>query len=137
MSRLTDVLDALGDIVLSTMNEVRYLNGTQSDTNISRMHMHLFWITALDFLETRSNLNRVGLERGQVREIESALAIAMAEKQIMGLAISLAAAKGWSEDQIKDLLPNYVMNKLHHQLTRSGFDVVDRLVEVKKRKYFT
>lgn len=136
LAHLADVRDSLGDILLETLADIRYLADFQTDSNVSRQALHPLWIKAQETIQQSDLCGRTGLLRGQVKEVERQKAIETYEKQIEGICISYAAAKGWDPKDVKETLPDTVQNLVADMTKDKDRPVEHRLLKAKEKRRF-
>ncbi len=107
-----DVEDSIGDVFLHTVKQVRFLDGAQSDSNISRQRLHPIWRAATEHLENSLFEFRAGLLPGQYKEIERKMAIDNYMRQITGNAAGLAVAMDLSNEEIEQILARRIEERI-------------------------
>ncbi len=99
-----ELQDSLLDVLLSSLQEVRYTRANQTDTNVSRHALHPLWQAAIEAASSAVSLGRTGLLPGGVMKVERQKAIETSRSLMLGNAIGLASACGWSVDEAIKLL---------------------------------
>ena len=126
----------MGDIVFSALNEIRYLEDSQTGKNVSRMTLHPVWTEALRHVKHCNDIDRTGLVRGQIKQVEAQQAINTAKRQIAGLAVGMAAALGWNEHQAREELPAMIKNMLALDFCDRDRPLSNRLSAALKKRRF-
>jgi hypothetical protein len=103
-----DIRAAVGDVVSQAIQDVRYLDDAQTDSNVSRQVLHPLWIVATEAFTGKLADNRVGLAPGRLKAILRDEHAAMLRRQIVGLAGGLAVAQGFDDNGMRETLPEHV-----------------------------
>lgn len=113
--RTIDELRAsLGDLLQRSLQDVRYVDTSQSDSNVTRQKLHPLWEAALNAPLDTNSFGRTGLLPGAVKEVERRKAIETSKQLILGNAISLASILGWDAIEAKDKIAKAVANEIIH-----------------------
>ena len=137
LTHLSEIREALGDMLESALTEIRYLDDRQTDGNVSRQRLHPLWCLALATVHQSPEINRCGLARGQVKEVERSQAIETYSKQIQGLSASFAAAQGWDDKTAEADLTNAVTGLVEDALADQRRPFAVRLAKAaEKRRFF-
>ncbi|WP_281023688.1 hypothetical protein [Minwuia sp. IMCC3009] len=109
---LEDFENSIGDVIVNSLEKIRYLASRQTDSNISRQILHPLW-EATQATAKRELLDlRSGLSPDQIRSIEREKAVDIYLKQVFGNAVGCAVAMGWDDDAIGEKLPTLMVEKL-------------------------
>lgn len=134
--RFADFEAGIGDVIVNALQEVRYVDDWQLDSNVTRQAIHPLWQAAQevanrDLLEMRS-----GLLPGQIREIECEEAVANSARLILGNAIGYAVASGLSDDEIKTALPDLVKASIEAALSDPSQPTSKKIQRARERLRF-
>lgn len=109
---LEDFENSIGDVIVNSLDRIRYLASGQTDSNISRQTLHPLWKAAHATAQRGLLELRSGLTPDQVRSIEREKAMDVYFKQVLGNAIGYAVAHGWDDEAISDGLATLMAEKL-------------------------
>jgi hypothetical protein len=109
---LEDFEAGIGDVILNSLDRIRYLAAEQSDSNVSRQVLHPLWEAAIEAASGNLLALRSGLTPGQIRAIQRDKAISVYLDQIRGNAIGWGIARGLSDDAILRELSSLVSTEL-------------------------
>ncbi len=133
---LEDFENSIGDVIVNSLDKIRYLASGQTDSNISRQALHPLWEAAQataqrDLLELRS-----GLTPDQVRSIEREKAMDVYLKQVLGNAIGYAVALGQDCGAISDGLATLMAEKLRAACEGDPKALDRAITRTRKRLHF-
>lgn len=103
-----DIRAGFGDVVSRAVQDVRYLEDGQTDSNVSRQTLHPLWIAATDALSGKLIDSKAGLAPGRLKAILREEHAAMLRRQIVGLVGGWAVTEGLDDNQIHEDLPEHV-----------------------------
>ncbi|MBB3063962.1 hypothetical protein [Limibacillus halophilus] len=117
-----DFETAIGDVIVNSLDEVRYLDDWQSDSNVTRQALHPLWTAAQEVANRNLLALRAGLTPGQVKAYELDLAreryAAMAYSGALGLAVSLSMDDAEIEANLPSLAAEWAEIRLHEDKHR-------------------
>lgn len=133
---LEDFENSIGDVIVNSLDRIRYLASRQTDSNISRQILHPLWEAAQaaarrDLLDLRS-----GLTPDQVRSIEREKAAEIYLKQVFGNAVGCAIALGWDDEAIGETLPELMAERLRAAIEDDPEVLNKALVRTRRRLHF-
>jgi len=135
--RTTDKLQAsLGDLLQRSLQDVRYVDTSQSDTNVSRQDLHSLWAAAMKVVVGTDSMGRTGLQPGAVKEIERLKAIETFKQLIVGNSIGLAVAMGYDECSLFSTLPNTIETAIRESLQNFPSRTLERFLKASNKTNF-
>ncbi len=134
---LEDFENNIGDVIVNSLDRIRYLASGQTDSNISRQTLHPLWEAAQataerDLLDLRS-----GLTPDQVRSIEREKAADNYLKQVFGNAVGCAVAQGWDDEAINENLAGLIAEKLKAAIEDDPEALDKAISRTRKRLHFS
>lgn len=118
-----DVEASIGDVLKATLEDVRYLAVSQSDSNVTRQTIHPLWEEASRHAFYALSAHHSGLTKGQIKTIERERQAGIYRAQIMGLLAGLATVSGEYPDEEYDELPGNTAKEILSAVSnpKSGF----------------
>lgn len=133
---LEDFENSIGDVIVNSLERIRYLANGQTDSNISRQILHPLWEAAQAAAQRALLDLRSGLSPDQVRSIEREKAMDVYVKQVLGNAIGYAVALGLDDGAISDGLATLMAEKLR-AVCEGDPEALDRAISrTRKRLHF-
>lgn len=135
--RTFELLDAhLGDLVRDILSTVRYLDTTQTDTNISRQRLDPLWIAANAAASRNLAESTNGIVPSRFKELERAKAVSIYEQQVTGNLAGLAAARGLSDNCLEEQLPRIVSKLVGRHASTSQLRLQKSVNRARQRLHF-
>lgn len=99
-----DLESSIGDAFRYAVQEVRYVDDWQTDSNVSRQALHELWRGVTEHVETGLMRFRSGLLPGQVKEVERIAAAMRYMRLVLGNLAGVVVAAEATEDDMDELL---------------------------------
>jgi hypothetical protein len=131
-----DVDCAIGDVFDHAVADVRYVAQLQSDSNVTRQHLHPLWKAVIEHVKQALTDFSCGLLPGQVKEIERQLAIDTYSALTLGNLAGWAVAQGLDDDEIELELPDRVRAFLIAAINDEGGKFRKSIDRARERLYF-
>ncbi|WP_417514770.1 hypothetical protein [Minwuia sp.] len=132
---MDDFEDSIGDVIVNSLDRIRYLAERQTDSNVTRQAPHPLWEAAQAVASGNLLDFRSGLTPDQIRTIERDKAMEVYMKQVRGNAIGYGVAKGLDDDAIKARLPDLIADQLKAANDDSA-DLHKAIARTRKRLHF-
>lgn len=135
--RTFDDLEAfIGDAYRHALNQVRYLEDGQTDTNVTRQELHPLWIAAQATLDHSLIDYRSGIAPGRIVEIAREEAKRLYGQNILGNAAGLAVTLGLTNDEIEARLPSILAECAEDAIRDPGLGIYKSAQRARERLYF-
>jgi hypothetical protein len=133
---LDDFENSIGDVIVNSLDRIRYLADRQTDSNVTRQALHPLW-EATQTVAGGNLLNmRSGLSADQIRTIERDTAMDTYMKQIAGNAIGYGIAHGLDDADIMERLPGLIAEQLQNAHDEAPERFVKAIARARKRLHF-
>lgn len=136
MRTFADVTAGIGDVVVRALEDVRYLDDHQRDSNVSRQRLHPLWTAARSAAQASLQEQRSGLTPDQVLDGERGLVIDRHGRLCLGNAIALGAAKGLTYEEITAQLPVLIANLIRDRLHADAVGSRKAFLRAKEKQRF-
>lgn len=133
---LEDFETSVGDVILNALDEVRYVDDHQTDTNVTRQRNHPLWLATIGVVDDRLLHLQSGLTPDQITEIERGIAIDRYAKLCTGNAIGLGIAQGFSDEDLITRLAEIVTCEIDTQLEHDRDRVEAAVRKARSRLHF-
>jgi hypothetical protein len=134
--RFADVENSIGDVIQNTLSDIRYLRDFQSDTNVTRQILHPLWEECLSVTKLRLFEHRSGLTRGQIVEIERAVAMERYLSMTIGNAIGYGVSTGLDDDAIISSIGAAISDAMKDKIIKNRAAISDSINRARKRLHF-
>lgn len=137
--RITSIADfeaAIGDVIVNALDDIRYLDDFQGDSNVTRQTLSPLWQAAQETAASNLLQLRSGLTPGQVKEVERTQAQETYLALCAGNAVGLAICRGLSDDQIATLLPMILAKEIARYFQPKGKDLHATIERARQRLVF-
>lgn len=136
MRRCDDLEANIGDVFSNALNDVRYIADYQSDSNVTRQHLHPLWTAAQTAAEQQLVNYRSGLLPGQIIYIERAHAADQYTSLIIGNAIGYGVARGLSDKEVFSLLPTLIAARAEDRIKNDRDNLWRAINRARERLHF-
>ncbi|MBB3065348.1 hypothetical protein [Limibacillus halophilus] len=131
-----DFETAIGDVIVNALDEVRYLDDWQSDSNVTRQALHPLWTAAQEVANRNLLALRAGLTPGQIKKVERAAAQETYLALCIGNAIGLGVSKGLSDNEIQTQLPILLRESIARHFRAKGEELRAAIKRTRDRLVF-
>lgn len=107
-----DLENAIGDVMLNALEQIRYVADRQTDSNVTRQSLHPLWIAAKEVVSGNLADYRSGLTPDQILEIERAEAERQYQSLVLGNAAGLAVVMGMDDEAMETDLPDLIRQRV-------------------------
>lgn len=136
MRTFEDLETGVGDVIVNTLDAIRYVANGQVDTNISRQSLHPIWRQAQELASQKLTEFRSGLTPDQVRQVAQEQAEETYKRLYLGNAIGFGIAHGLSDDEIMELLPDMVVDDMRDMIRNERKHIDKSIRRNRERLHF-
>ena len=131
-----DLEAGIGDVVVNTLHNIRYLSDRQSDSNVTRQALHPFWVAAQAVANRSLTEFRSGLVPGQIVEMERAQAQECYLNLVTANAVGYGVALGLSDQKIIDELPDMIAMQAMARIEEMPLRFSKAIARARERLHF-
>lgn len=133
---LEDFEASIGDVMVNSLDRIRYLAAEQTDSNVKRQKLHPIWESACNTASGDLLAFRSGLTPDQIRAVDREQAMDIYLKQIGGNALGLGIASGLDDVAIATQLPDLIADRLRQSFEADPELMMKAIGRARQRLYF-
>lgn len=131
-----DLENAIGDVMLNALEQIRYVDDHQTDSNVTRQSLHPLWIAAKEVVSGNLADYRSGLTPDQILEITRAEAERQYQSLVLGNVAGLAVVLGMDDETMETDLPELIRQRVAGAVGREDGRFAKTVRKARTRLHF-